>query len=159
MPRAAGAQAGGTARTSTIPMEVGGGMWRRRREPDPRVEAAWQSFLRFARALDEGSRALLAAVPSARRQGTPLDASIEGFLAGTAAAREELPGWALPDLAAEQTASLAALAAAERRARQLPETTRELEFEHRTEAIGEVLDELAPVQEAEQALRALRRRR
>jgi hypothetical protein len=134
-------------------------MWPRRRTPDPEVEAAWQSFLRFAKALDEGSRALLATVPSARRQGAPLQASVEGFLAGTAAAREELPGWALPALAAEHAASAAALDAADLRARELPAVTRELEFEHRTEAIGEVLDELAPVQEAEQALRALRRRR
>jgi hypothetical protein len=134
-------------------------MWPWRRTPDPEVEAAWQSFLRFAKALDEGSRALLATVPSARRQGAPLQASVEGFLAGTAAAREELPGWALPALAAEHAASAAALDAADLRARELPAVTRELEFEHRTEAIGEVLDELAPVQEAEQALRALRRRR
>jgi hypothetical protein len=134
-------------------------MWRRRREPDPEVEAAWQSFLRLARALDEGSRALLAAVPTARRPGTPLDASVEGFLAGVAAAREELAGWALPALSTEHAASAAALAAAERRVRELPEVTRDLEFERRTEAIGEVLDELAPIQEAEQAIRALRRRR
>jgi hypothetical protein len=134
------------------------GMWRRR-EPDPRVEAAWQRFLRFAKALDEGSRALLTAIPSARRPGAPLDASIEGFLAGTAAAREELSGWALPALADEQAASAAALAAAERRARALPEATRDREYEAVTAAIGEVLDELAPIQEAEQALRALRRRR
>lgn len=134
-------------------------MWPRRRAPDPEVEAAWQSFLRFAKALDEGSRALLAAVPSARRPGVPLDASVQGFLAGAAAAREELPGWSLPALAGAPEASAAALDAAERRARQLPEATRDLEFEHRTEAIGEVLDELAPIQEAEQALRALRRRR
>jgi hypothetical protein len=133
-------------------------MWPRRRAPDPEVEAAWRSFLRFAKALDEGSRALLATVPSARRQGAPLQASVEGFLAGTAAAREELPGWALPALAAEHAASVAALDAAELRARELPATTRELEFEHRTEAIGEVLDELAPVQDAERALRSLLRR-
>jgi hypothetical protein len=134
-------------------------MWQRRRAPDPEVEAAWQSFLRFAKALDEGSRALLATVPSARRPGAPLEASIQGFLAGTAAAREELPGWALPDLAGAQRATAEALDEADRRALALPEVTSGLEFEHRTEAIGEVLDELGPVQEAEQALRALRRRR
>ncbi len=134
-------------------------MWRRRREPDPETEAAWQSFLRFAKALDEGSRALLAAIPSARRPGAPLEASVEGFLAGTAAARDELDGWALPALAAAHAAAATALAAAERRARELPEATRDLEFEHRTEAIGQVLDELAPIQEAELALRTLRRRR
>jgi hypothetical protein len=89
----------------------------------------------------------------------PLDASVQGFLAGTAAARQELPGWALPALAGAHQASAAALDAAERRAIQLPEATAGMEFEHRTEAIGEVLDELAPIQEAERALRALRRRR
>jgi hypothetical protein len=83
---------------------------------------------------------------------------VEGFLVGVAAAREELAGWALPALAAEQAASAGALTAAERRARELPEVARDLEFEHRTEAIGEVLDELAPIQEAERILRALRRR-
>ena len=139
--------------------EVGDAMWPRRRVPDPEVEAAWQSFLRFAKALDEGSRALLAAVPSARRPGVPLDASVQGFLAGTAAARQELPGWALPQLAGAQRATGAALDAADRRALQLEAVTSGMEFEHRTEAIGEVLDELGPVQEAEQALRALRRRR
>jgi hypothetical protein len=134
-------------------------MWPRRRPPDPEVEAAWQSFLRFAKALDEGSRALLAAVPSARRPGVPLDASVQGFLAGTAAARQELPGWALPALGGAPEASAAALDAADRRAAALPGVTAGMEFEQRTEAIGEVLDELVPVQEAERSLRALRRRR
>jgi hypothetical protein len=134
-------------------------MWSRRRAPDPEVEAAWRSFLGFAKALDEGSRALLAAVPSSRRPGVPLDASIQGFLAGVAAARERLGEWALPDLVAEQAASADALAAAERRATELPEVTRGMEFEHRTEAIGEVLDELGPIQDAERSFRALRRHR
>ena len=38
-------------------------MWRRTR-PDPALAAAWDGFLRFADALDQGSRALLATVPS-----------------------------------------------------------------------------------------------
>jgi hypothetical protein len=133
-------------------------MWARRGR-DPAVEAAWASFLRFARALDQGSRALLATVPSARRPGAPLEASVAGFLAGTEAARAELPGWALPALADAQAAAAAALDAADRRARALPAATEGLEFEHRNEAVADVLDELAPVQAAEQALRALRRRR
>jgi hypothetical protein len=130
-------------------------MWRR----DPAVEAAWAGFLRFAQALDQGSRALLATVPSARRPGAPLDASLAGFLAGVEAARAELPAWALPALADAQAASAAALDAAERRARDLPASTDGLQFEHRNERVVDVLDELGPVQAAEQALRALRRRR
>jgi hypothetical protein len=131
----------------------------RRRAADPEVEAAWERFCAFAKALDEGSRALLATVPSARRPGAPLEAGIAGFLAGTDAARDELPGWALPELAGAQAASAAALDAARRRARDLAVTTAGLDFEHRNEAVGEVLDELAPVQDAEAALRRLRRGR
>jgi hypothetical protein len=132
-------------------------VWRRAR--DPAVEAAWAGFLRFAATLDQGSRALLATVPSARRPGAPLQASIAGFLAAVEAARAELPAWALPALADAQAASAAALDAAERRARELPAATEGLDFEHRNERVAEVLDELAPIQAAEQALRALRRRR
>ena len=132
-------------------------MWRRTR--DPAVAAAWAGFLRFAAALDEGSRALLATVPSARRPGAPLQAGVEGFLAAVEAARAELPAWALPALADAQAASAAALDAAERRARALPSTTAGLDFEHRNERVAEVLDELEPIQAAERALRDLRRGR
>jgi hypothetical protein len=132
-------------------------MWRRAR--DPAVEAAWAGFLRFAGTLDQGSRALLATVPSARRPGAPLQASVAGFLAAVEAARAELGSWALPALADAQAASAAALDAAERRARELPAATESLDFEHRNERVADVLDELAPIQAAEQALRDLRRRR
>jgi len=132
-------------------------VWRRAR--DPAVEAAWAGFLRFAGTLDQGSRALLATVPSARRPGAPLQASVAGFLAAVEAARAELPAWALPGLADAQAASAAALDAAERRARELPAASEGLDFEHRNERVAEVLDELGPIQAAEQALRALRRRR
>jgi hypothetical protein len=131
-------------------------MWRRAR--DPAVEAAWSGFVAFARTLEQGSRALLAAVPSARRPGAPLEASVAGFLAAVEAARAELPAWALPGLADAQASSAAALDAAERRARTLPAATEGVDFEHRNERVAEVLDELAPIQAAEQTLRALRRR-
>jgi hypothetical protein len=133
-------------------------MWRRTR-PDPAVEAVWAGFLRFAKALDEGSRALLATVPSARRPGVPIEASVAGFLAGLEAARAELPAWDHPALADAQAATAAALDAAERRARDLPAATQGLEFEHRNERVADVIDELVPVQEAERAVRDLRRRR
>jgi len=135
----------------------------RRRPPDPVVEAAWASFLRFAHALDEASRALLATVPSARRPGAPLDASVAGFLAGLDAARAELPSWQLPALTERlgegAAATVAALDAAERRARDLPAASAGLDYEHRNELLTETLDELLPIQDAERALRALRRSR
>jgi hypothetical protein len=133
-------------------------MWRRKGS-DPAVEAAWAGFLGFAKALDEGIRALLATVPSARRPGAPLDAGVAGFLAGLDAARAELPAWDHPALADTQAATAAALDAAGRRARDLPAASQGLEFEHRNERVAEVIDELLPVQEAERAVRDLRRRR
>ena len=133
-------------------------MWRRSR-PDPAAEAAWEGFLGFARALDEGSRALLATVPSARRPGAPLAASVAGFLAGLEAARAELPAWDHPALAGAQAATIAALDAAEGAARDLPAASDGLEFEHRNERVADVLDELLPVQAAERAVRDLRRGR
>jgi hypothetical protein len=123
------------------------------------VEAVWAGFVGFAKALDEGVRALLATVPSARRPGAPLDAGVAGFLAGLDAARAELPAWDHPALAAAQAATAAALDAAEGRARDLPAATRGLECEHRNERVADVIDELLPVQEAERAVRDLRRRR
>ena len=133
-------------------------MWRRTR-PDPAAEAAWAGFLGFARALDEGSRALLATVPSARRPGAPLEAGMAGFLAGLEAARAELGTWDHPALAGARAATAAALDAAERRARDLPAAMKGREFEHRNERVVEVLDELQPVQAAERAVRDLRRGR
>jgi hypothetical protein len=133
-------------------------VWRRAR-PDPGAEAAWDGFCGFARALDEGSRALLATVPSARRPGAPLDAGVAGFLAGLDAARAELGAWDHPALADARAATAAALDAAERRARDLPAAAEGLEFEHRNERVADVLDELLPVQAAERSVKALRRRR
>ena len=133
-------------------------MWRRTR-PDPAAEAAWAGFLGFARALDGGSRALLATVPSARRPGAPLEAGVAGFLAGLEAARAELGAWDHPALAGARAATAAALDAAEGRARDLPAAMKGLEFEHRNERVAEVLDELLPVQAAERAVRDLRRGR
>jgi hypothetical protein len=132
---------------------------RRRRGPDPAVDAAWAGFVGFAKALDEGIRALLATIPSARRPGAPLDAGVAGFLAGLDAARAELPAWDHPALADAQAATAAALDAAEGRARDLPAASQGLEFEHRNERVADVIDELLPVQEAERAVRDLRRRR
>ena len=133
-------------------------MWRRTR-PDPAAEAAWAGFLGFARALDEGSRALLATVPSARRPGAPLEAGVAGFLAGLEAARAELGAWDHPALAGARAATATALDAAEGRARDLPTASKGLEFEQRNERVAEVLDELLPVQAAERAVRDLRRGR
>jgi len=79
--------------------------------------------------------------------------------AGLDAARAELPAWDHPALAAAQAATAASLDAAERRARDLPAATHGLDFEHRNERVADVLDELLPVQAAEEAVRALRRGR
>jgi hypothetical protein len=131
----------------------------RRTSPDPALEAAWASFLRLAAALDEGSRALLATVPTARRPGVSMAAGVAGFQAGLAAARRELPGWGLTELAEANAAAAEAIGAAAERAARLPGRAEGLDFEHRNDLVGDVLEELAPVRDAERVLRALRRRR
>jgi hypothetical protein len=88
-----------------------------------------------------------------------VEAGVAGFLAGLDAARAELPAWDHPALAAAQAATAASLDAAERRARDLPAASHGLDFEHRNERVADVLDELLPVQAAEEAVRALRRGR
>ena len=121
-------------------------MWRRAR-PDPAVEAAWAGFLGFAKALDEGSRALLA--PSlARRPGRRWRPAWPG----------SWPAWRRPGPSTQrdhrpwpgQAATAAALDAAEGRpgSAAAPAGVRA-----RNERVAEVLDELLPVQAAEQELR------
>jgi hypothetical protein len=128
-----------------------------RRQPDPAVEAAWESFCRFARRSTRAA-ALPATVPTARRQGVPLDAAVAGFLAGLDAARAELPGWAHPAVAAERAKAAAALSAAEQAAHRLPADAHQLGFEQRNQRLAAVLDELVDVEPAEAAPRSLRRR-
>ena len=110
-------------------------------------------------ALDSIAAAFLAPWLPRRRPGTPLEASVAGFLAGLEAARAELPAWDHPALADAQAATTAALDAAERRARDLPAARDGLEFEHRNERVADVLDQLLPIQTAEDAVRGLRKRR
>lgn len=130
-----------------------------RGQPDPRLDAAWAAFTRGSQALEEGMRALLATVPTARNPGAPLEAGVHGFVAGAHAAAAEIPAWTLPELTEVAEAARQALDRAAALARTLPETAGGLEFEHRNERIDDVLAELDPLREAEQALRALRRRR
>ena len=65
----------------------------RRRAADRELVAAREAFRRCAAELDSAQRSLLAAVPTARDQGIPLDEAIDGFLAGLDRLEAVMSGW------------------------------------------------------------------
>lgn len=129
-----------------------------RGRPDEELDEAWAAFGRGSDALEVGMRALLATVPSARYPGAPLATGVQGFVAGANAAQQEIDAWRLPELAGHAAAAHEALDRAAEMATALPQSAAGLDFEHRNERIDDVLAELDPLRDAEQALRALRRR-
>ena len=65
----------------------------RRRTSDPALEAAREAFRRVTAELDAAQRVLLAAIPTSRDTGTPLNEAIDGFLAGLGRAGAAMPAW------------------------------------------------------------------
>jgi len=64
-----------------------------RRRNDPNLAAARDTFRRCAAELNSAQRALLAAVPTSRDTGIPLDEAIDSFLAGLDRLEAQMPGW------------------------------------------------------------------
>lgn len=64
-----------------------------RRKSNAELTAAREAFRRCAAELDSAQRALLAAVPTSRDKGIPLDEAIEGYLAGLDRLEAAMPGW------------------------------------------------------------------
>ena len=65
----------------------------RRRSQDRALVAARDAFRRCASELDAAQRALLAAVPTARNGGVPLDHAIDDYIAGLDRLDANMPGW------------------------------------------------------------------
>jgi hypothetical protein len=67
------------------------GLFRRRH--DPKLVDARDAFRRCAAELNSAQRALLAAVPTSRDTGIPLDEAIDAFLEGLDRLEAQMPGW------------------------------------------------------------------
>jgi hypothetical protein len=65
----------------------------KRRAGDKQLALARGAFRLCASELDSAQRALLAAVPTSRDKGIPLDEAIDGFLAGLDRLEAAMPGW------------------------------------------------------------------
>ena len=65
----------------------------KRRRDDRNLGAARDAFRRCAAELDSAQRALLAAVPTARNEGVPLDQAIDDYVAGLDRLEEHMTGW------------------------------------------------------------------
>ena len=65
----------------------------RRRRATAELAAARDAFRRCAAELDSAQRALLAAVPTARAKGIPLQEAVDGFLAGLDRLEAQMAGW------------------------------------------------------------------
>ena len=64
-----------------------------RRRNDPKLDKAREAFRLCAAELNSAQRALLAAVPTSRDTGIPLDEAIDGFLEGLDRLETQMPGW------------------------------------------------------------------
>jgi hypothetical protein len=64
-----------------------------RRRNDPALNIARDAFRRCAAELNSAQRALLAAVPTSRDTGIPLDEAIDAFLEGLDRLEVQMPGW------------------------------------------------------------------
>jgi hypothetical protein len=64
-----------------------------RRRSDPKLAGARDAFRRCAAELNSAQRALLAAVPTSRDTGIPLNEAIDGFLEGLDRIEAQMPGW------------------------------------------------------------------
>jgi len=65
----------------------------RRRSDDRALTVAREAFRRCASELDAAQRALLAAVPTARNGGAPLDEAIDRYLDGLDRLEANMGGW------------------------------------------------------------------
>jgi hypothetical protein len=64
-----------------------------RRRNDPKLSTAREAFRLCAAELNSAQRALLAAVPTSRDTGIPLDEAIDSFLEGLDRLEAQMPGW------------------------------------------------------------------
>ena len=64
-----------------------------RRRNDPKLAGARDAFRRCAAELNSAQRALLAAVPTSRDTGIPLEEAIDAFLEGLDRIEAQMPGW------------------------------------------------------------------
>ena len=126
----------------------------RRRAADKQLAPARAAFRLCASELDSAQRALLAAVPTSRDKGIPLDEAIDGFLAGLDRLEVAMPGWRIEQTEEDWKDCFRVLAesrAAALRVKEEPPSG----FEALNARLGDVI---APLEQFAYAALSLRRR-
>jgi hypothetical protein len=126
----------------------------RRRTADKQLAHAREAFRRCAAELDSAQRALLAAVPTARDEGMPLDEAIDGFLAGLDRLEAAMPGWRIEQTEEDWKGCFKVLAEARATALKIKEKP-PAGFEALNARLGDVI---APLEQFAYAALSLRRR-
>ena len=122
----------------------------RRRRSSPIAEA----FDRVAAHVEEANRALVAAMPSARRAGAPIAEALLAFESAIDAARAEMPGWRDERTETAWSRCLAALEDAETKAEKLRLSAPQLDFEGLAMVLGGLIAPLEAFHDAERVVRA-----
>jgi len=126
----------------------------RRRAADKQLASARAAFRLCASELDSAQRALLAAVPTSRDEGIPLDEGIDGFLTGLDRLEAAMPGWRIEQTEEDWKACFKVLAEARATALQIKEKPPQ-DFEALNARLGDVI---APLEQFAYAALSLRRR-
>jgi hypothetical protein len=126
----------------------------RRRAADKQLSLARAAFRICAAELDSAQRALLAAVPTARDEGVPLDEAIDGFLAGLDRLEAAMPGWRIEQTEDDWKDCFRVLAEARATALQI-KADPPAGFEALNARLGDVI---APLEQFAYAALSLRRR-
>ena len=123
---------------------------RRRNDADDPIR---KGFGRVASSVDHAQRSLIAAVPTSRDPGVPLDDALDRFLEGLTDAEAAMQAWRDDSVAHEWTKCSDALAEARSAAERLRNLNVGLTFEQLNAQIGDVLYPLEVFVEAESSLR------
>ena len=112
-----------------------------------------KSFGTVASLVDHAQRSLLAAIPTSRDTGDPLEEALDAFLQGLAAVDTAMPAWENDSVAHEWTKCSKAIDEARAAAQRLKDLEVELTFEQLNAQIGDVLYPLEAFIDAENSLR------
>ena len=126
----------------------------RRKAADRELTAAREAFRRCASELDSAQRALLAAVPTSRDDGIPIDEAINSFLQGLDRLETLMPGWRIVQTEDAWKDCFRVLAEARAQALRIRENPPD-GFEALNARLGDVI---APLEEFAYAALSLRQR-
>jgi hypothetical protein len=128
---------------------------RRGRAVSEETASAYVAFRAALAAVEDATASLASAAPAGRGAGQPLAEAVMGFESGLGEARDRMPGWRAPALAAEWDGCRQALEEAGRRAERLRLAPAPEGYEQLYGALGDLLGPLEAFVGARERFREL----